>query len=174
MPEERPVNGRVQLRWLWLTAAMIVADQIVKWSVVAGLQLFERLPVLPPVLEITRLHNHGAAFSFLDDAGGWQKYLFLGLAVVVSAGIVVWLARLEADVRRLVPAGLALIAGGAIGNAIDRVHYGYVVDFIHVHWYDSWWFPAFNVADSAITVGAVLLILDALLDSRYPRTQKGG
>jgi len=81
----------------------------------------------------------------------------------------VWLYRLEDSARRIVPAGLALVAGGALGNAIDRVHYGYVVDFIHVHWYESWWFPAFNVADAAITVGAACLIVDALLDSRHPR-----
>jgi signal peptidase II len=169
MPNVTPTAGLGHLRWLWLTSGVILVDQAVKHMVVAGLELFERLPVLPPVLEITRLHNHGAAFSFLDDAGGWQKYLFLGLAVTVSVGIAVWLYRLEADARRIVPAGLALVAGGALGNAIDRVHYGYVVDFIHVHWYDSWWFPAFNVADAAITLGAALLILDALLDSRHPR-----
>jgi signal peptidase II len=158
-----------QLRWLWLTAISIVADQLVKLLVVARLQLFERMPILPPMLEITRLHNRGAAFSFLDDAGGWQKYLFLGLAATVSLGIIVWLQQLDSSVRRIVPAGLAFVAGGAIGNAIDRVHYGYVVDFIHVHWFDVWWFPAFNIADSSITVGAALLILDAVIDSRHPR-----
>ena len=160
-----------QTRWLGLSGLAIIADQIVKAVVVAKFELFERMAVLPPVLELTRLHNRGAAFSFLDDAGGWQRYLFLGLAVTVSVGIGVWLHRLEASARRIVPAGLSLVAGGALGNAIDRVHYGYVVDFIHVHWYESWWFPAFNVADAAITVGAALLILDALLDSRHPRPQ---
>jgi len=160
-----------QLRWLWLTTAAIAADQIVKAALVNRFQLFERMPLLPPVLEITRLHNRGAAFSFLDDAGGWQKYLFLSLAIAVSVGIAVWLQQLDRSVRRIVPVGLALVAGGALGNAIDRVHYGYVVDFIHVHWYDSWWFPAFNVADAAITVGAALLILDAVLDSRYPHSR---
>jgi signal peptidase II len=163
-------KGAGQLPWLWLAVVVIVADQAVKRAVVASLQLFERIPVLPPVLEITRLHNHGAAFSFLDDAGGWQQYLFLGLAVTVSIGIAVWLYRLETPVRRIVPAGLALVAGGAIGNAVDRLHYGYVVDFIHVHWYETWWFPAFNLADAAITVGAALLILDTVIDSRHPRS----
>jgi signal peptidase II len=157
-----------QLRWLWLTGAAIATDQVVKAALVSRFELFERMPLVTPVLEITRLHNRGAAFSFLDDAGGWQKYLFLSLAVAVSAGIAVWLQQLDSAVRRIVPSGLALVAGGALGNAIDRVHYGYVVDFIHVHWYDSWWFPAFNVADAAITLGAALLILDAVLDSRYP------
>ncbi len=158
-----------QLRWLWLAGSTILVDQAVKAWVVASMELFERLPILPPMLEITRLHNRGAAFSFLDQAGGWQKYLFLALAIVVSAAITVWLYRMDSMVRWIVPSGLALVAGGALGNAIDRIHYGYVVDFIHVHWYDSWWFPAFNVADSAITVGAAFLIFDAILDSRYPR-----
>ena len=162
--------GYAQLRWLWLAGVVIAADQAVKSAVVATMQLFERMPVLPPVLEITRLHNRGAAFSFLDDAGGWQKYLFLGLAVTVSIGITVWLARLEEKARRIVPAGLALVMGGALGNAIDRVRYGYVGDFVHVHWYDAGWFPAFNIADAAITVGAAFLIFDAVLDSRYPRS----
>ena len=147
-------------------------DQVVKAVIVAKFELFERMPVLPPVLEVTRLHNRGAAFSFLDDAGGWQRYLFLGLAVTVSVGIAVWLQRLESTSRLIVPAGLSLVAGGALGNAIDRVHYGYVVDFIHVHWYDAWWFPAFNVADAGITAGAALLILDALLDSRHPKAER--
>ncbi len=155
------------LRWLWLSAAVITADQATKALVVATLQLFERRSWLP-LLEITRLHNKGAAFSFLNDASGWQHYLFLGLAAVVSIGIIIWLARLKEGVSALLPCGLALIVGGALGNAIDRIARGYVVDFIHVHWFESWYFPAFNVADSAITVGAILLILDSLLDSARP------
>ncbi len=161
-----------RMRWLGLSAITILVDQVVKAVIVAKFELFERMPVLPPVLEVTRLHNRGAAFSFLDDAGGWQRYLFLGLAVTVSVGIAVWLQRLESTSRLIVPAGLSLVAGGALGNAIDRVHYGYVVDFIHVHWYDAWWFPAFNVADAGITAGAALLILDALLDSRHPKAER--
>ena len=161
-----------RMRWLGLSAITILVDQVVKAVIVAKFELFERMPVLPPVLEVTRLHNRGAAFSFLDDAGGWQRYLFLGLAVTVSVGIAVWLQRLESPSRLIVPAGLSLVAGGALGNAIDRVHYGYVVDFIHVHWYDAWWFPAFNVADAGITAGAALLILDALLDSRHPKAER--
>lgn len=158
-----------KVRWLWLTAAVIGLDQVVKSLVVQSMALFERVEVLPPVLEWTRLHNRGAAFSFLDDASGWQKPLFIGLAFAVSAGIATALVRMQAGVRTIVPAGLALVAGGALGNAIDRLRFGYVVDFIHVHWYDSWWFPAFNVADVGITVGAALLILDVILDSRFPR-----
>jgi len=161
-----PVRSRFgQLPWFGVSLVVVGLDQLTKAWVTAALQLYERVPVLPPVLEITRLHNRGAAFSFLNDASGWQHPLFLGLAAVVTLGILVWLFRMG-PVRRIVPAGLALVAGGAIGNAIDRLHFGYVVDFIHVHWQDVWWFPAFNVADSAITVGAVLLVLDAWLDGR--------
>jgi signal peptidase II len=153
-----------KLHWLWLSVLVIAADQASKAVIVATLQLFERREWLP-VLEITRLHNRGAAFSFLNDAAGWQHYLFLGLALVVTTGITVWLARLKGAVSVLLPAGLSLIAGGALGNAIDRVARGYVVDFIHVHWWQAWYFPAFNVADSAITIGAALLVLDSVLES---------
>jgi signal peptidase II len=121
------------------------------------------------VLEITRLHNKGAAFSFLSEASGWQHYLFLALAALVSLGIVVWLLRLRTPGNALLASGLALILGGAVGNAVDRLLRGHVVDFIHVHWFERWYFPAFNVADSAITVGAGLLILDSLLESRRAR-----
>jgi signal peptidase II len=160
------------LRWLWLSALVIGLDQASKALIAARLELFERHPLLP-VLEITRLHNRGAAFSFLNDASGWQKYFFVGLALMVSAGIVVWLSRLALARSTLIGSGLALILGGALGNVVDRVLRGYVVDFIHVHWYDRWYFPAFNVADSAITVGAALLILDSLLESRRDRSRPG-
>jgi signal peptidase II len=156
------------LRWLWLSAFVIGFDQAVKALVVARLQLFERREWLP-VLEITRLHNRGAAFSFLSDASGWQKYFFVSLALAISAGIVLWLSRLRLAHSALLGSGLALILGGALGNVIDRVARGHVVDFIHFHWFDSWYFPAFNVADSSITIGAGLLILDSLLESRRAR-----
>jgi len=162
---------RSAVRWLWLSAAVIALDQASKALVVARFAEFERQPLLPAVLEFTRLHNRGAAFSFLSTASGWQQYLFLALAAVVSVGIVLWLQRLRGPGVARLAAGLALIAGGALGNAIDRLARGFVVDFIHVHWRESWYFPAFNVADSAITVGAALLILDALLDARA--TQAG-
>jgi len=119
-------------------------------------------PELLEVFEITRLHNRGAAFRFLNDAGGWQKYLFVALGLGVSAGIVFWLSRLALARAGLLASGLALIMGGAIGNVIDRLRLGYVIDFIQVHWQEHY-FPAFNIADSAITVGAGLLLLDALL-----------
>jgi signal peptidase II len=157
------------LRWLWLSALVIAADQASKALIVAHLQLFERRELLP-VLEITRLHNRGAAFSMLSTASGWQQYLFIGLAVVVSVGIVVWLQRVALARATLLGSGLALILGGALGNVIDRLLREHVIDFIHFHWFDSWSFPAFNLADTAITIGAALVILDSLLDSRRTRS----
>ena len=164
----RPIEPRFgQLRWLWLTILVIAADQASKAMVVANLQLFERRDWLP-MLGVMHVHNLGAAFSFLNDAGGWQRYLFLGLAIVVSAGIVVWLVRLKGLVSWMLPAGLAMIAGGALGNALDRVTRGFVVDFIDVHWFEVYHFYAFNLADTAITIGAGLLILDTMLEANRP------
>ena len=157
--------GTSALRLLWLSAALIGLDQATKWLVMTRFELFERM-VLLPILEITRLHNRGAAFSFLNDASGWQHYFFVTLACVVSAGIVYWLSRLRLPESRLLASGLALILGGALGNVIDRLLHGHVVDFIHFHWFERWYFPAFNVADTGITVGAGLLLLDALIDAR--------
>ena len=161
------------LRWVWLSAFVVLLDHATKALVVMRLELFERREWLP-FLEITRLHNTGAAFSFLNDASGWQRYLFLGLAAVVSLGIVGWLWRLRPPADRVLAGGLSLILGGAVGNALDRLMRGHVVDFIHFHWFGRWYFPAFNVADTAITIGAGLLILDSLLDSRRARTASVG
>ena len=112
------------------------------------------------MLDITLMYNTGAAFSFLADASGWQRWLFIGLAVVVGAGILGWMGRLDGRIQWLLCCSLALILAGALGNVIDRLRIGHVVDFILAHWNDAH-FPAFNVADSAITVGAGLLLLDA-------------
>ncbi len=144
--------------WLWLSLAVIVLDQATKFLVVRFLELYERVEVLP-ILEFTRLHNTGAAFSMLANASGWQRWFFIGLGVVISIVLVVWIWRLPRGLRRL-PIALALILGGAIGNVIDRVYHGFVVDFIHAHW-GSAYFPAFNIADSAITIGALLMLIDA-------------
>jgi signal peptidase II len=157
------------LRWLWLSLGVLVLDQLTKALIVAKFRLYERIDVLP-VLEITRLHNYGAAFSLLHDAGGWQHYFFVSLALLVSVGLVVWLGRLRFRANAMLASGLALILGGALGNVIDRLIHGHVVDFIHFHWYERWYFPAFNVADTAITIGAGLLILDSLLESRRAAT----
>ena len=151
-------------RWLPVTAAVIGLDQFTKLLVVHHVKLYSSIYVLP-VLDITRMHNVGAAFSFLASASGWQRWLFIGLALCVSAVIGVWLWRLPRNAHALLAAGLALVLGGALGNVIDRIRLGHVIDFIHFHW-DRAYFPAFNVADSAITVGAACLLLDALLDAR--------
>ncbi|MBS0389162.1 MAG: lipoprotein signal peptidase [Proteobacteria bacterium] len=153
----------IQLRWLALSAALVGFDQWTKQLVERGLQMYEARYVLP-VFNIVRAHNRGAAFSMFDQASGWQRWAFSVLAAVVSAALVVWLARLERRAN-LMAAALALILAGAIGNVIDRLRLGYVIDFLQVHWQEHY-FPAFNVADSAITVGAGLLLLDALLASR--------
>jgi signal peptidase II len=156
--------------WLWLSVLVMALDQWTKWLVVERFEEFDRL-VLLPVLELMRLHNTGAAFSFLSDAGGWQRWVFIGLGVAVSAAILVWLRRLPAKGQGLLAAGLSLIVGGALGNVIDRVLHGHVIDFIRVHYQDHY-FPAFNVADSAITVGAVLIVLDNLLELDRSRAKK--
>jgi len=155
------------LLWLWLSAVVIVLDQYGKW--LAETQLVPHQPLaLLPSLNLALMYNTGAAFSFLSDAGGWQRWLFTGLAVIVSVGLVIWLARLPAR-QRLVAMALALILGGAIGNVIDRIRFGHVIDFIQVY-YSDWYFPAFNAADSAITLGVILLLLDAVLKPRHGDT----
>jgi signal peptidase II len=156
-------RGFGQLRWLALTGALIGIDQWSKHLVESTLSLYEARYYLP-VFNLVRAHNQGAAFSMLAGASGWQRWAFSALAVAVSAALVVWLASLERRAH-LLAAALALILGGALGNLIDRLRLGYVVDFLQVHWH-AHYFPAFNVADSAITVGAAILLLDALISSR--------
>ena len=152
-----------RLRWLILIALVVAADQVTKLWVLAALQPHEVIPVLP-VLNLTLVFNEGAAFSFLAGAGGWQRWFFVGLAVAVSTVLVAWLWRLKPQ-ERLTAAGLALVAGGAAGNLIDRLAYGAVVDFLDFYW-RTWHWPAFNVADSAITAGVGLLLLEAFLPNR--------
>ena len=159
-----PTNRGRAAVWLLLSALVVLADQLSKSYITSHYGEFEFTTVLP-ILDITRMHNVGAAFSFLASASGWQRWLFIGLAAVVSLAITVWLCRLPRGTRVLLAAGLALVLGGALGNLIDRIRLGYVIDFIHLHWNRAY-FPAFNVADSAITVGAGLLLLDALLDAK--------
>ena len=157
-------------RWLPLSLAVIVADQVSKAWILHHFFLFERLRLLP-VLDLILTYNTGAAFSFLADASGWQRWLFVLLALGVSAALIVWMRRLNARIHGLLACGLALIVGGALGNMIDRLTSGRVVDFIHVHW-GAHYFPAFNIADSAITIGAVLLLLDAWRESRTTKRLK--
>jgi signal peptidase II len=151
------------LKYLWLTAVVIAIDQVTKWLIEHSLGMYQAIVVLP-VLEITRAHNPGAAFSFLAGADGWQRWVFTALAIGVSIALVVWLRRIDSEARVLASA-VALILAGALGNVIDRLRFGYVVDFINFHW-GVHYFPAFNVADSAITIGAALLLLDAWLEAR--------
>jgi signal peptidase II len=157
-------HGSRAIVWLLLSVVIVAADQLSKEYIARHFGEFEFTSVLP-ILDITRMHNVGAAFSFLASASGWQRWLFIGLAVAVSLGIIVWLYRLPRGAHSLLAAGLALVLGGAVGNVIDRIRLGHVIDFIHFHW-ERAYFPAFNVADSAITVGAACLLLDALIDAR--------
>jgi len=154
--------------WLGLTALVILLDWHSKALVSNSLELYRPVEVFS-WLNITLAHNYGAAFSFLSDAGGWQRWFFVVLASGVSVVILVWLLRLP---RRewLTGLGLALILGGAIGNLVDRIRLGYVVDFIDVY-YQDWHYPAFNVADSAITCGVILLLVDVVLISRHRAAQ---
>lgn len=156
-------GGRGSLPYVWLSALVVVLDQLSKAWIVSSLTLYQAVTVLP-VLQIIRVYNRGAAFSFLNDASGWQRWLFATLAVVVSVGLLLWLRRLD---RRawLVAIGVALVLGGAIGNLIDRLRLGDVTDFIAVHW-SGHYFPTFNLADSAITIGVILWLLDAWRETR--------
>jgi signal peptidase II len=144
-------------RWLWLAAAIVAVDQLSKLAILRSFSFGERLAVVPGLFDLTLVYNRGAAFSFLAGASGWQRWFFTGLGVAAAIFIVWLLAR--HGTQRLFSFALALILGGAIGNVIDRVARGQVVDFLLVYW-QRWHWPAFNVADSAITVGAVLLIVD--------------
>ena len=159
-------------RWLPLTLAVIVLDQITKLLVVQHFSYGERLNLLP-VLDLTLAYNKGAAWSFLDAASGWQRWMFSGLAVAVAVVLVVWLKRLKARTQGLLACALSLILAGALGNVIDRVRLGHVIDFILAYWNEHA-FPVFNVADSAITVGAAMLLLDAFLETRRSKVQSAG
>ncbi|NBC48558.1 MAG: lipoprotein signal peptidase [Gammaproteobacteria bacterium] len=151
--------------WLWLSVAVVALDQATKRLLLHLLEPFQVLEVIPN-LNLTLMFNRGAAFSFLAEAGGWQRWLLAGFALLVTVGLIIWLLRLAQD-ERLLAAGLALIIGGAVGNLVDRVVFGHVVDFIQVYLpfiplrlFNPW--PAFNVADSAISIGVALLLLETL------------
>lgn len=146
------------LKYLSLSAVIILLDQWSKWWMASWLSLYETVAVMPN-FNLTMAHNYGAAFSFLADAGGWQRWFFIVLTAVISVVLVVWLAKLK-PAAKLEAFSLSLILGGAIGNVIDRIIHGYVIDFLDVYIGTSHW-PAFNVADSAICIGAVLLIIDS-------------
>ena len=152
-------------RWLWLAAAVIALDQLTKHWIVASFRPGEELP-LAPFASLVLAFNSGAAFSFLAGGSGWQRWLFAVIAVAASV-VMLWFLRRGG--RALFCAGLALIIGGALGNLFDRITLGHVVDFMLLHW-RGWYYPAFNVADSAITVGAAALILDSFREHRPRRS----
>ena len=149
------------LKWIWLTVVVVILDQLTKYIASTELTLYIPHAVMP-MFNWTLMHNTGAAFSFLADAGGWQRWFFAVIAVVVSAVIVYWLKQL-AQHEKWQAIALALILGGAVGNVIDRIWLGYVVDFIDVY-YQHWHWPAFNLADSAISIGVAMIIIDSLRD----------
>jgi signal peptidase II len=152
------------LPWLLLSILVIILDQLSKWWVLATLPEGVPHPVIPGFLNWTLIYNKGAAFSFLTWAGGWQRWLFVVLALVISAVLVAWLARTaRRDWRTALP--LSMIVGGAIGNLIDRLHAAQVTDFIDVY-YRDWHYPVFNIADCGITVGAVLLVAFGLFGGK--------
>ena len=144
--------------WLWIVLAILIFDQATK--LLADNLLHYLQPVeLMPMFNLTLVYNKGAAFSFLSNAGGWQRWFFMVLSFTVSIALIVWLTKLKIH-QRLQTVSIALILGGAIGNLIDRSVYGHVIDFIDVY-YNNYHWPAFNIADSAISIGAVLIILDS-------------
>ena len=146
--------------WMIFAVLVVLADQATKEAIIRWVPLYGDVPI-NDFINLTHQRNTGAAFSFLAGAGGWQRWFFIVLASVVSTALVVWLWRIRTSNLHVLAAGLTLVLGGAIGNLVDRVRLGYVTDFIQV-WFGSWAFPSFNVADSAISVGAALLIIDSL------------
>lgn len=157
------------MKWLWLSVLTVALDQLTKYIAEAELLLHKPVAVIPGFFNFTLMYNKGAAFSFLSDAGGWQRILFTGLSTVISIFLFFWLQQISKDDEQkhnhILQIAIALILGGAIGNLIDRALTGEVVDFIQVY-YSTYYFPAFNIADSAITLGAGLLILDMILETR--------
>lgn len=156
--------------WLLFSALVIALDLWTKQIATESLTLYRPIEI-NSWLNMTLAHNYGAAFSFLSDAGGWQRWLFTGLASVVTVVLVVWLLRLPAK-EKLMAAALSLVIGGAVGNLIDRIINGYVVDFIDVFYQGHHW-PAFNVADSAITGGVILLLIDGIFFASASKSDKG-
>ena len=151
------------LKWIWLAIVVVILDQLSKYVASASLEMHQPIAVMP-MFNWTLMHNPGAAFSFLANESGWQRWFFSVIAVVVSVVIVLWIKRLEQH-EKWQAIALALILGGALGNVIDRIWLGYVVDFIQVY-YQQWYYPAFNIADSAISIGVVMIIIDSIREYR--------
>ena len=157
------------LKWLWLSGVVIVLDQLTKTIADTYLQFHQPVPLFP-MFNLTLSYNAGAAFSFLSEAGGWQRWFFTVLAIVISLVLVVWIKRLKKD-ELWNAVALSLILGGAIGNVIDRILFGYVIDFLDVY-YQQWHWPIFNIADSAISIGVAVLLFDGLFGSKGLVKQK--
>ncbi len=145
------------LKWLWLSLISLVLDQWSKIAIDGSMRLYESIALIPG-FNLTYVHNTGAAFSFLSEAGGWQRWFFAVMAFTISIVLTIWLYRLKKH-ETLLAVALALVLGGAIGNLIDRLAYGYVIDFLDVY-YQSWHWPAFNVADMSISLGVFLMLLE--------------
>jgi len=148
-------------RFLWISLIVIVFDQWSKYAIVDAMDLYQSIQILP-FFNLTYVHNYGAAFSILYDAGGWQRYFLSAIAIVVS-GIILWWLKQTTKEQVLLPVAFSFILGGAIGNVADRILHGYVIDFLDFY-YQSYHWPAFNVADSAIFIGAGLLIIDMFVN----------
>ncbi len=146
------------LKWLWLSVIALVLDQWSKITIDNTMELYQSIQVMP-YFNLTYVHNTGAAFSFLSDAGGWQRWFFAAMAVIISVVLTVWLYRLKRH-ETLLAISLSLVLGGAVGNLIDRLAYGYVIDFVDMY-YQSWHWPAFNIADMAISLGVFLMLLES-------------
>ncbi len=159
---QRPPMRR-PLRWLWLAVAVIMLDLATKYAASHFLSYAQPVEVLP-FFNLTLLHNTGAAFSFLAEHPGWQRWFFAAIAIGASIGLTVWLSRIRAD-EKLLAIALPLIIGGALGNLYDRLIHGYVVDFLSFH-AAGWYYPAFNVADIGITLGAIGLIWESVMGER--------
>ncbi len=160
-----------KLTWLWLTALVVGLDLWTKHLAVTLVGFRERIEVIPGYLDWTHVYNKGAAFSLFADQPGWQRWFFAVIAIGVSVALVVWLKRLKPNETWLAVA-LALVLGGALGNLHDRVLLGHVVDFILAHWQDRYYFPAFNLADTAITIGAIMLALDMFIGKKSGDSEK--
>jgi signal peptidase II len=154
-------NGSRAFMWYALALVIIVMDQWTKWLAETKLTFHDPVPVIEPFLNWTLAYNYGAAFSFLADAGGWQKWFFSGLALVMSLFLTIYLIKAPRKAT-LLSFGLALVLGGALGNLIDRLLHGHVIDFIHVHYADAWHYPIFNIADIGISIGVLLIVIDML------------
>lgn len=163
MAEQAESGTRRFIAWMSVAILIVAADQATKWAIIEWVPLYGKVPI-NSFLNITHQQNSGAAFSFLANESGWQRWFFVVLASAVSIVIIGWIWRIRQNGPWVLVAGLSLVLGGAVGNLIDRALLGYVTDFIQV-WFGSWAFPSFNVADSAISVGAALLIIDALFVS---------